>query len=117
MINTGVLFTRAEAKKVPPNISPMDSRGYRFVRREAALATASTTPVRTSAPDKMNIAAMVTGTGLAKHFSMSSRGRYPNTHIIALQATATMTARNTTTSEHEIQAHPRQNQKPPQLKT
>ena len=75
MITTGVLLTSEEARNVPPNSSAIDRRGWRSVRRSAMLASASTTPVRIKAPERMNMAAMVMGAGLAKTCSISLRGR------------------------------------------
>ena len=63
-MTTGVLFTSAEAKKVPPRSSVIERLGVRSARRVAILASASMTPVRTSAAERTNIAPIVTGAGL-----------------------------------------------------
>ena len=74
-MTTGVLFMKADAAIVPSPISAVASRGLCVVRRMTQPETSSSAPVRSKAPVRMNIAAMVIGAELAKVASISLGGR------------------------------------------
>ena len=88
---TGVLFMNAEAASVPMPISATASRGFRRVRRMIQPEISSSVPVRSKAPDKTNIAAIVIGAEFENTPSSSSVDRKPNRNI-----TSPPTAANTT---------------------
>ncbi len=63
---TGVLFMKAEAATAARRKIATASKGRSCARAITMLASASSTPVRTSAPETTNIAPMVIGAELAK---------------------------------------------------
>ena len=65
-ITTGVLFMTAEARTTPTPMIASVRTGRCSARETSQDAAPSSVPVRTSAPDSTNIAAMVIGAGLAK---------------------------------------------------
>ena len=74
---TGVLFMKAEAAMVAKMNNPMAITGRACALSMTMPASASSTPVRTSAPETTNIAAIVIGAELEKTAMTSSLGTMP----------------------------------------
>ena len=81
---TGVLFMKADASTVNPAIAASTRTGCFAPCREISRVMLASAPVRTSPPDRMNIAAIVQGAGLENTVSTSSNGRRP----VAIRTTA-----------------------------
>jgi len=76
---TGVLFMNAEANTTRQASNPIVNPGCFFPPLRIINVTEDNAPVRTNAPDRMNIAKIVHGAGFEKTCRASSNGRIPNT--------------------------------------
>ena len=74
---SGVLLVKAEATAMKSPTSVRTSTLFCAARRETIRAKLLISPVRTSPPDTMNIAAIVQGAGFEKTFSTPSEGTTP----------------------------------------
>ena len=86
---TGVLFMKAEATMVPRKKKTMVRTGYLSALDVIQDAAASKVPVRTNAPVRMNIAAMVIGALLENTARISPVSIMPTTRKIAAPTMAT----------------------------
>ena len=71
-MTNGVLFIRPESTHAPASKAHTAIQPLVLACATSTLATASSRPVRTSAPDRMNMAAMVMGAGFENTASTSS---------------------------------------------
>ena len=74
---TGVLFIRADASSVASRNTAVPVTGLWLAAATTRFASASSSPVRTSAPLIMNIAAIVMGAGFENAARTSSAGARP----------------------------------------
>ena len=77
----GVLFKNADIAKTPMQITASDRFGRTFTWRSASWVARSKAPVRTSAPEITNIAAIVQGAELDRAVATSPCGAIPRTSI------------------------------------